>query len=125
ECNEEFRKWLQIPQEEGMQVPDSLHHALWLKILFNVRKVSFIPDINEWKFEWDGSLVLLDANTKLLLSSRNIDPQTKSWRGLDQKALNSALASAMYKSALGGMKQLTKKIEDSSRFNRLSRLVIS
>ncbi len=125
DCLDDFRQWLQIPQEEDMQVPDSIHHALWLKILFNVRKLSFIPDINEWEFEWDGSIVLLDANTKLLLSSRNIDTHHKTWRGLDQKALNSALASSMYKSALKGLSKINKKVEDSSRFNRLSRLVIT
>lgn len=125
DCIDDFRQWLQIPQEEDMHVPDNIHHALWLKILFNVRKISFIPDINEWEFEWDGSIVLLDANTKLLLASRNIDTRKKTWRGLDQKALNSALASSMYKSALPGLSKIIKKIEDSSRFNRLSRLVIT
>ena len=125
DCLDDFREWLQIPQEEDMQVQDSIHHALWVKILYNVRKISFIPDINEWEFEWDGSIVLLDANTKLLLSSQNIKTRKKIWRGLDQKALNSALASAMYKSALGGLQKISKKVEDSSRFNRLSRLVIT
>lgn len=124
-CVGEFSEWLQISQDEGMQIPEKLRNSLWLKILFNVRKVSFTPDIKEWSFEWDGSMVLLDSNTKLLLSSRTIPVRKKTWRGLEQKELNSALASLMYKSALDSLVKMTKKIEDSSRFNRLARLVIS
>lgn len=124
-CVEGFNNWLQIPQDEGMQVPELIRDSLWLKVLYHVRKVSFVPDINEWKFEWEGSLVLLDANTKLLLSSSTIPTQTRTWRGLDQKDLNSKLASALYRGALEGMTRFSKKIEESSRFNRLGRLVIT
>ncbi|MFP5386603.1 MAG: hypothetical protein ACLGHN_11020 [Bacteriovoracia bacterium] len=123
-CIEQFNQWLQISQEEGMQIPEELRNSLWIKILFNIRKINFIPEINEWQFEWDGSVVLLDTNTKLLLSSRTIGPHQKTWRRMEQKELNSALASAMYKSALEPLSKISRKIEDSSRFNRLSRLVI-
>lgn len=128
ECNDqcllEYSKWQQIPQEEGMQVSEEVLNALWLRISFNLRKVSFVKDINEWQFEWEGSVVLIDSNTKKIIFSFTMLPETKTWRGLDQKTLNSALASALYRSPMDPFNKITKKVQDSPRLNRLSRLVI-
>lgn len=123
-CIQEFSQWQQLPQEEGMTVSENILNGLWLKISFNLRKVSFISSINEWQFEWDGSVVLLDVNTKKIVSSYNMLPETKTFRNLEQKALNSALASSMYRSPLDPLSKITKKIQETPRLNRLSRLGI-
>jgi len=128
ECNDqcllEYARWQQIPQEEGMQVSEEVLNALWLRVSFNLRKISFVQDINEWQFEWDGSVVLIDSNTKKIIYSFTMLPETKTWRGLDQKTMNSALASSMYRSPLDPLNKVIKKIQESPRLNRLSRLVI-
>lgn len=123
-CLQEFSQWQQLPQEEGMTVSENILNGLWLKISFNLRKVSFIQSINEWQFEWDGSVILLDVNTKKIISSYTMLPETKTFRNLDQKGLNSALASSMYRSPLDPLSKITKKVQDTPRLNRLSRLGI-
>lgn len=124
ECLSLFNSWQDLPQEEGMSVPENLLNGAWLKVSFNLRKISYSKGLNEWEFEWDGSVVMLDMNTKKILSSYTILPETKSWRGLDQKSLNSSLASAMYRSPLDAFQKSVRKLQDNLRLNRLSRLVI-
>lgn len=124
ECLTLFNTWQDLPQEEGMSVPENLLNGAWLKVSFNLRKISYSKGLNEWEFEWDGSVVMLDMNTKKILSSHTILPETKSWRGLDQKSLNSLLASAMYRSPLSAFQKSVRKLQDNLRLNRLSRLVI-
>lgn len=121
-CHDAFNQWQQVQQEEGMQIPSDLANSLWLKVSYNLRKVFHNSQINEWKFEWDGSVVLLDANTKKILASHTLHPETKTWRGLDQKTLNSNLASGMYRSPLDSFNKITKQVQDSNRINRLNRL---
>jgi hypothetical protein len=124
ECYQDFSEWQLIPQEEGMTIPEHLLNALWLKVSFNLRKVSYTPGINEWEFEWDGSLVLLDVNTKKNLYSYTMRLENKVWRGLDQKSLNSALVSSMYRSALDALSKVSRKILDTPRLNHLGRLIV-
>lgn len=123
DCYFDFLNWIQLKQGEGMQVPSQYQNALWLKISFTVRRLSFKPDLNEWKMEWDGSAVLLDSNTKQILYSQTLYPEERTWQGLDQKSINSVLASGMYKTALDAVMKSSKKIE-TSKLSRLDRLVI-
>lgn len=123
-CVQEFTRWQELPQDQGLTVSENILNGLWLKISFNLRKTSYIASINEWQFEWDGSVVLLDVNTKKIVSSYTMLPETKTFRNLDQKALNSALASSMYRSPLEPLSKLTKKIQETPRLNRLTRLGI-
>ena len=125
ECLGLFNKWQDLPQEEGMIVPEELLNGVWLKVSFNLIKANFTKGLNEWEFSWDGNLILLDMNTKKILASYHMPMSTKSWRGLGQKDLNSKLASAMYATPLTAFNKAVKKLQDSSRLNRLSRLVIS
>jgi len=124
-CLNLFDIWQDLPQEEGMTIPEELLNGVWLKASFNLRKVNFTKGLNEWEFSWDGSLIMLDMNTKKILASYHMPLVSKSWRGLDQKSLNSKLASAMYASPLKAFNKAVKKLQESSRLNRLSRLVIT
>ncbi len=123
-CVQEFSSWQQLSQDEGMSVSENILNGLWLKISFNLRKISYIASITEWQFEWDGSVVLLDVNTKKIISSYTMLPETKTFRNLDQKTLNSVLASSMYRSPLEALTKATKKIQETPRLNRLTRLGI-
>jgi hypothetical protein len=123
-CIDQFDNWQQIPQEEGMSVPEEILNGLWLKVSLNVKKVAFRAAINEWEFEWEGSVVVLDVNTKKILGSYNLEAESKTWRNLDQKALNSALVSALYRSTLDSFGRLVRKVQEAPKLNRLSRLVI-
>lgn len=124
-CLSLFDKWQDLPQEEGMTVPEELLNGAWLKVTFNLRKVNYTKGLNEWEFSWDGNVILLDMNTKKILASYHLPVTSKSWRGLGQKDLNSKLASAMYSSPLTAFGRTVKKLQESSRLNRLSRLVIT
>lgn len=124
ECLSSFEKWQQLRQDEGLVIEPDQVNDLWLKVTFNLRKLSYLPNLNEWRFEWDGRVVLLDANTKRVLATEELLPETKSWRGLDQKALNSALASQMYRSPLSAFSNMSRKVVELPQLNRLSRLVI-
>lgn len=125
DCREMFNSWLQIPQEQGIKIPLEAQDSLWIRISLNIHKLFFRADINEWKFEWDGSVVVVDANTKLVLFSNYLLPESRRWRGMDQKSLNSALASSLYRSPLDAFTKLTRKVEKSQRLTRLSRLAIT
>jgi hypothetical protein len=123
-CLSDFYNWVEVSQDEGMKISEDHLNNLWLKFSFNVRKITFRPNIDEWELEWDGSAVILDANTKLIIGAYTIPLERKVWRGLDQKELNSELASSIYRSGLDPLNKSIKKIQDSERFNRVRRLVI-
>jgi hypothetical protein len=123
-CINDFYNWVEIPQDEGMKINEELLNNLWMRFSFNLRKVSFRPSINEWELEWDGSAIVLDANTKLIIGAFTIPLERKIWRGLDQKELNSQLASSMYRSGLDPLNKGLRRIQESSRVNRLKRLVV-
>lgn len=121
-CFNGFTSWLQLPQEENMQVPPDFAGSLWVKVSINLRKVSYIPDIKEWSFEWDGTVVVLNANNKMVLGSYTLLPESKTWRNLDQKALNSAIASSIYRSPLDAFSKAVKRVQEAPVLNRLVRL---
>jgi hypothetical protein len=123
-CINEFYNWVEIPQDEGRKISDELVDNLWIRFSFNLRKVFFRPNINEWELEWDGSAIILDANTKLIIGALTIPLERKVWRGLDQKELNSQLASSMYRSGLDPLNKGIRIIQESHRVNRLKRLVV-
>ena len=124
ECLSSFEKWQQLRQDEGLVIEPDQVNDLWLKVSYNLRKLSYLPNLNEWHFEWSGRVVLLDANTKRILSTEELLPENKTWRGLDQKGLNSALASFMYRSPLSAFSNMSRKMVELPQLNRLSRLVI-
>jgi hypothetical protein len=124
ECSEAFYQWLQIPQEAKMDVPESYVNSLWLKVSYKLRKINHDPSINEWSFEWEGSAVLLDANLKESIATRTIETEKRTWRGLDQKTLNSVLASSMYKTALDHLHHATISLKNLERPDRLTRIIV-
>jgi hypothetical protein len=125
ECLEGFSHWLELPQDENIQVSGEFSGSLWLKISLNLRRTSLVKDTSESTFEWNGSLVLLNANNKMVLANFTLPYEKKTWRGLDQKGLNSAIATSLYRFPLDDFLRMNRKIQEASALNRLKRLVIT
>jgi hypothetical protein len=119
-CQEYYLKWFETPFDQ-LQVPAEYQNALVLKVNMLVRRTgtSF-----EQRYEWEGRAVLQDMNTKRLLGASTIAPESRGFQQQDQKTINSALASSMYRSALPFFLNYRKEIEEKKGFNRVSRLVI-
>jgi hypothetical protein len=124
DCGQDFARWLQRAAGDRTVVSEAVLNGLWLRITFNLRRRAHQADVNEWQFEWSGSAVLQDADTKSLLASITLPPETRIWRGLDQKALNSAVASAMYRSALEPLTRIVRRITEAHRPDRVVRLLV-
>ncbi len=123
-CADVFARWLQRPVDERWVVSETILNGLWLRVTFKLRQLVHRPGINEWEFEWSGSAVLQDADTKTVLASLTLERETKTWRGLEQKAMNSALASAMYRSALEPLTRVVRRIREAHRPGRVTRLFV-
>jgi hypothetical protein len=79
---------------------------------------------NEVIFEWDGSSVLLDANTKKNLVANSLGVEKRTLKIADSKLINSGLASSLYRSPLESFQKITTLVEKMSGLTRLERLVI-
>lgn len=119
----DFLEWEQIEQDQKMAIPEPLQNTMWLKVSVFLRRN---PDFSETEsvFEWEGSAVLLDANTKRVLGSYQLLPEQRKLRGMDQKGINSAIASALYRAPLDAFQKLVKKAEENPKSVRLERLII-
>lgn len=124
ECHKFFLEWEQKAVDQlATSVPADYQRALFAKVSLNLRRTHFNPTLNESVFEWDGKLLVLDVHTKRSVASYNLPPEKKDWRSLDQKALNSALASRLYRSPLPFFKQIEASLK-GAQLNQVNRLVI-
>ncbi len=123
-CRDVFSRWLQRSADDRSTVSETILNGLWLRVTFNLRQLAHRAAINEWEFEWSGSAVLQDANTKMVLASLTLETERRTWRGLDQKALNSALASAIYRSALEPLTRIVRRIREAHRPSRVTSLTV-
>ena len=98
--------------------------AAFLKINFQLKRIAHDPQLLEDRFEWEGRTVLQDVNTKRILSSFSLPPETRTFRQQDLKSINSSLASNLYRSPLTAFMQFNRKLEEKVGFNRASKLVI-
>jgi hypothetical protein len=119
-----FYEWIQSPIEDSQTETEEVHNPHWLKISYNVRKMYSDQKINEFRFEWEGNAILLDGKGKMIREAFRIYPETKAWRGLSQKELNSALATSIYRSGLDSISRIVRKIEDSSSLEKLKLSVV-
>ena len=118
ECLNYYSAWQDRDPALLKEVPaDIYRNGLWLKISFDV-------SVNKYqgKFKWSGRVVMLDINSKQILSSYEMLPEEKSWNGLSQKKVNSALATRIYRSALPALKFL--RLAEAQGYTRASRLSI-
>jgi predicted CopG family antitoxin len=80
----------------------------FIKVSLNVTKTGYVSSTREWRFEWDGRVVLQDAS-KNTLDTYDVPKESRTWWGLDQKALNSNLASALYRAPLEAFHKINKR----------------
>ena len=123
-CKEDFHRWLQLSHEEGSNTSQIIRDGLWLKLSFNLKRVHFRPLIHKWSVSWSGSAILLDANTKRILASYDLPLETRSLRGLNQKTLNSSIASSLYKSGADALRKVKNDISLVKNYTRPSLLTI-
>lgn len=120
ECRQYLRLWEEKLPPVMTEIPtDAYANGIWLKLSIDLRK---LPAAHS--FGWEGRVVALDINTKRVLVSSELQPENKSWPGLEQKALNSALATRIYRTPLSVLKSLPTELNKLSPLNRASKLVI-
>ena len=122
-CLSYITKWSEDSSEHRI-LSDEYTDSVLLKVALRLKRVSSKPDLKEATFEWEGRSVLQDLNTKRILASFVIPQEKRTFRYTDQKSLNSALASSLYRSPLTSFLQFKRKLEDNIGFNRVSKLVI-
>jgi hypothetical protein len=125
-CLSFYHRWEQLPEEEVIDaLEQDFQNGLWAKITFYLRRHSLVERLQEQSFKWEGRLVLLDINTKRVLKSFELGAEDHRWRNLDQKGLNSALASQMYRSPLSLFNEFPKFLADKRSLNQLAHLIVS
>ncbi len=125
DCRDFVQDWEQTPIEkvEG-KIDPYYKDSVLVRISIDLKRTAFHESLQESSFEWEGRVILLDINTKRVLSSYVLPLEKRDLRGVDLKAQNSALASSLYRTPLTAFMQLRKKLEDTQKLNRVSRLVI-
>lgn len=124
QCHQYFEEWEQKTVDQLQTgVDNDYKHGVWAKVSLNLKRTQYNPSLNESAFEWEGKLLILDVDTKRTIVSYSLPMESKEWRNLDQKALNSALASRIYRTPLPFFKQVDSVLK-SAQPNRVIRLVI-
>jgi hypothetical protein len=124
-CSTFFQNWEQQSVDELQSHPvNDYKRGLWAKVSINLRRTHYNPSLTESTFEWSGKLLILDIDTKRIVHSFDLPLERKEWRGIEQKALNSALASRIYRTPLPFFKELDTFLKSAHALNRVSRLVI-
>jgi hypothetical protein len=77
------------------------------------------------EFAWDGRVLLLGLEGKKVHSALDLGGERQRWFNLDQKTLNSALASRIYRSPLWAIKDSTAGLERAKTNHRAEQLVIT
>lgn len=119
-CMDFYRRWFETHFDQ-LTIPDEYKNALILKTNMLIRKNGSVGEV---KFEWEGRSVLQDVNTKKVMAASTLAPESRTFRDLDQKAINSGLASSMYRTGIPFFMEYRKQLESKKGFNRVSRLVI-
>lgn len=119
-CMDFYRSWFETHFDQ-LQIPEDFKNSLILKTNMLLRRAGSVGEV---KFEWEGRTVLQDVNTKKILAASTLAPESRTFRDLDQKTMNSGLASSMYRSAIPFFMQYRQQLEGKKGFNRVSRLVI-
>ncbi len=122
-CMNYFSKWTDT-QSSQLSLPEEYNRSVFLKVNLQLKRSAVVENLQEVKFDWEGRALLLDPNTKRVLGSFTLPLESRTFRLLEQKALNSSLASSLYRAPLTAFMQFNRKLEEKVGFNRVSKLVI-
>jgi len=100
-----YQEWMKAPVSQ-VSIPLEFIDSHFLRIDFDLKKIKEDSLINEVSYSWEGRAVLQDINTKRVRGSFSLPLEKRVFRSLDQKALNSALASNLYRAPLTALLQL-------------------
>ncbi|MBA2406270.1 MAG: hypothetical protein H0V66_15950, partial [Bdellovibrionales bacterium] len=123
ECMIFYKKWSETQLSE-LSIPDDYNNSVFLKVNMHLKRKIDPANVQEITFEWDGRTLLHDLATKRILGSYVLPQEKRTFRQVEQKALNSGLASSLYRSPLTAFMQFNKKLEEKIGFNRVAKLVI-
>lgn len=122
-CLSFYSSWSETHVDE-IRLPPEYAQAVLIKVSFKLKRSRVVESLKEATFEWEGRALLQDFHTKRILGSFALPMEKRTFRQLDQKALNSALASSLYRSPMTAFLQFNRKLEEKIGFNRVSKLVI-
>ena len=122
-CMSYYKKWSETHLNE-ISVPEEFSNSVFLKINFHLKRSGTLENLQELTFEWEGWTLLHDIATKRVLESFVLPMEKRTFRHMSQKALNSGLASALYRSPMTALMQFNRKLEEKIGFNRVSKIVV-
>lgn len=122
-CLNFYSSWTET-QAESLNVPEEYVHSVFLKVNLFLKRTGLQSQVGEMSFEWEGRSLIQDIETKKILGSFTLQNEHRSFRSADQKALNSSLASSLYRSPISAFMHFRNKLEEKLGFNRVTRLVI-
>lgn len=122
-CLDFYSKWIETHVEQVV-LPEEYQQSVLLKINFQLKRSDLKLNLDEASFEWEGSAILLELQTKRLLASSTLGAEKRVFRGQNQKVMNSSLASSLYRSPLSSLLQFNHKLEEKKGVSRASKLVI-
>ncbi len=123
DCMNFFRKWSESHLDE-ISIPEEFRNAVFLVVNLKVKRTVVLENLQETDFKWEGRTLLHDLTTKRVVGSFPLPIEKRTFRRLDQKALNSGIISSLYRSPLTSFMQFKKTLEQKSGFNRVSKLVL-
>jgi hypothetical protein len=118
-----FSKWTETRLDQ-LSLPEEYNHSVFLKINLQLKRSAVREDLQEVTYDWEGRALLLDPSTKRVLGSFTLPFERRTFRQMEQKVLNSSLASSLYRAPLTALMQFNRKLEEKVGFNRASKLVI-
>lgn len=122
-CQIFFSKWTDSHIDQ-ISIPPEFVNGLFLRINIALKKIEHDESLEQSTFEWEGRALLQDIKTKRIFGSYVLNMEKRSFKRVDLKALNSGLASSLYRTPMSALKQFNRKIEEKLGFNRVSRLVV-
>jgi hypothetical protein len=111
-CFQFYRDWSSAEATQ-LSIPLDYSDARLLRIHLKLKKDRANPSLYESSFSWEGRVILQDINTKKILGSFTLPAENKTFKNLDQKTLNSTLASYLYRLPLTSFLQLKNTLESN------------
>ncbi len=111
-CLQFYRDWSSAEATQ-LSIPLEYSDAQLLRIHLKLKKELADPSLHESSFSWEGRAILQDINTKKILGSFTLPTESKTFKNLDQKSLNSSLASYLYRLPLTAFLQFKNTLNSN------------
>ncbi len=122
-CMNFYQEWVSA-EASLASIPLEYFEASFLRIDFNLKRTKLDPIFHEIGFSWEGRVILQDINTKKIMSNYSMPLEKRFFRSLDQRGLNSAIASQLYRAPFTAFLQLQKQLESKQVAGKLGRVLL-